>query len=309
MIADDKENATPGETQLRILLVSKDILFARVTKAKLETWGHVVRVESDVAAALQLGSDSSFEVAIIDFDMPGAGGETLCRQLRALPRPGYLYLLAFGSDDRDSAAARLDAGADSVARKPLKPGELRACLDHARRLLSLTNTLFHSHDGDVVSAVLSRQAFERFMRILHAQYARSDTTGLLMFVTATAIGDLVSRHGLAAVSRAEMALARRLAAIPRAGDVVGWLELGRFCILLGNTNSLSGQAIAWRIADQLKDFRADLGGTPVPPSLVLSMVDFPGISRAPHELLEDGAAATIAVIGAPDPTSNAPTPV
>ena len=293
----DSEKTRREQSGLKILLVSKDSLFARVAKAKLAGWGHTVHHELDLAAARQWCRLDPLDLVIIDFDLPDGAGAALCRQLRGTARPGYVYLLGYGSTtDRQLAIAALEAGADSFAHKPLHPGELRACIEHARRLLSLSNTLFHGSGADLVSGVLARNAFERLFRVIFAQCERSRSTGLLTFVEVTNMAEILRHDGIDGLNAIEMELAGRVAALPRASDMVGRLKQGQFCLMLTNTSSLTGHAVADRLSEVLQDLGASSAAATRRPQLAISMVDFPGGWATPYEVLERAPRTSVAAI-------------
>ncbi len=300
--SSDSQQSDHLQLSLRVLLVSKDTLFARIARAKLEGWGHTVCIEEDLAAAIQWYRIDPFHMVIVDFDLPDGGGERLCRDLRGIPRPDYLYLLGYGgAADKERSIQVLEAGADSYSVKPLHPAELRLRLEQAARLLSANKALLREHGTDPLTGLLGRQTFERVFAVLHAECLRSGSTGSLMFVDVVNTHELRRRFGPPALDAVDADVARRLARVPRASDIVTRLDQGRFCLLLTNTSSLQSHVVALRIGEALKDLHTVVEGGSISPRMTVSVTDFPVPAASPAQLLERLPSPPLTVIGPESP--------
>lgn len=293
---------------LKILIVSKDSLFARVARTRLTTMGHAVQIEDDLAGAVKRCRLDPFRLVIVDFDLPDGGGRVLCDALRGLSRVDYLYLLAFGSDtSKDGMVTALEAGADAYAHKPLHAGELRFCMQQADRLLSLSGELQQKSSQDLVTGLLSAASFDRFISNLYAQYRRNDGSGVLMFVTVANVGDYIRDFGAEAVDAIERAAAARLAQLPRTSDIVAKLRGGEFCLVLTGTTSLQCQAIGLRVAEALTDLAVPLGDEILRPRIAVTVADFPVPQMNVIEMLESAPRTVVAHIGpATSPPNDGP---
>src|SRR5581483_10180365 len=82
------------------------------------------------------------KLAILDWEMPGATGLSLCRRVRdrGNPQPPYLILLTARGTKQDLIHG-LAGGADDFLAKPLDPSELRVRLQVACRMLGLQAAL------------------------------------------------------------------------------------------------------------------------------------------------------------------------
>jgi len=298
---EDETQTAELRDGFRILIVSKDALFARVAKAKLESWGHSVHLESDEAAAAGWFLVDPIRLAIIDFDMPDGGGERLCRELRGSSRVGYVYLLCYGTGtDKERTMLALESGADSYTHKPLHSGELKLRLNHARRLLALDDAVFQGAGADIVTGVISRAAFDRFLGVLYAQARRAGLTGILMFVEVVNQGDIYRRWGVHAAHAVEQEIAGRLSGIHRSSDFVAKIAEGRFCLLLTNTSVTQTQAVALRVAEVLTGLVVDVGSRRLSPRITISTIGFPTESLEAHEVLDHAPRVTLAVVGGPE---------
>jgi DNA-binding response OmpR family regulator len=119
---------TASDPPLRVLLVEDDFDVAEGLGEYLAR--HRVEVDFAVTAgeALHITQGARFDVLVLDVQLPGEDGISLCRRLTAAhggPLP-VLFLTAMGSLDAKLAA--FDAGALDYVVKPFEPAELLARL-------------------------------------------------------------------------------------------------------------------------------------------------------------------------------------
>ena len=110
----------PTEKPLRVLIVEDDTLNAAMLRAVLEQLGHRVLHAQDGGRAIDLLRVSEFDIVMLDGRMPGMDGPETARTLRALESPASrLPVVAVIGGDADEAQGMLDAGCDTVLRKPV----------------------------------------------------------------------------------------------------------------------------------------------------------------------------------------------
>ncbi|GAB4217745.1 MAG: response regulator transcription factor [Synechococcales cyanobacterium] len=114
---------------MRILLVEDDPDLAHALKAALTDAGYVVDLTLDGEAAWILLSEDpmAYNVAIVDWMLPGIPGLDLCRQLRGKGIPLPILMLT-AKDHMQDKVTGLDAGADDYLIKPFDLPELLARL-------------------------------------------------------------------------------------------------------------------------------------------------------------------------------------
>lgn len=108
----------------RILLIQSDADSAAALQRFLEGEGYEVSLARDGMAGLNLARRATADLIMIDADLPGIDGVTLCGTLRAQVRTPII-LLTGGGDELQQVVA-LDRGADLCMAKPVATGELRA---------------------------------------------------------------------------------------------------------------------------------------------------------------------------------------
>ena len=82
----DAEASAPQGEPIRVLLVD-DSRTVRASYARLlAAQGYIVEVATHAAEAMAKAQEQPFDIAIIDYFMPGENGDALCQRLRADPR-------------------------------------------------------------------------------------------------------------------------------------------------------------------------------------------------------------------------------
>lgn len=110
---------------MKLLLIEDEPSVVSFIRRYLTEAGYDVSVALDGNEGLQMATDNTFQLIILDVMLPGMNGIAVCRQLRkqqnATP---ILMLTALGSTE--NVVAGLDSGADDYLVKPFKQAELLA---------------------------------------------------------------------------------------------------------------------------------------------------------------------------------------
>jgi CheY-like chemotaxis protein len=115
----------PALEGLRILIVDDNETNRRILATQVRSWGMApVEAGSAETARQLLAAGGVFDVALLDYQMPGMDGEALAAALRENPATARLPLLLLSSAGRRPAAGLFAA---SLA-KPVKPSLLLAAL-------------------------------------------------------------------------------------------------------------------------------------------------------------------------------------
>lgn len=116
---------------LHILLAEDNDMNAFVAQKMLEKEGHRVTVVADGLLAVQAVKDQSFDVILMDINMPKMDGLTATQKIRAEVEPAKtIPILAFSAnvlpEDKDRF---LQSGMDGFIGKPIQMEELRSALE------------------------------------------------------------------------------------------------------------------------------------------------------------------------------------
>ena len=124
-------NESPSN-QFRILLVEDDTALASMVSDYLATQGFDVAVEPRGDVAVSRINDEVPDAVILDVNLPGLDGFSVCRSVRD-SYPGAIIMLTARGEEVDEVLG-LEAGADDYLAKPVRPMALLARLKaHLRR--------------------------------------------------------------------------------------------------------------------------------------------------------------------------------
>lgn len=177
----------------KVLLVDDDKMITGPLADRLKEAGYDVLVANDGRSGLEMATNQSPDVVVLDVMMPGMDGWEVCKSLRARSSVPILMLTARGQEfDR---VLGLELGADDYMTKPFSTRELVARLRALRRRVQLDQTPQEVETkieaGPVTLLLDTRQAFVKG-REVSLRYKEFELLSLL-----------VSRAGKV-VSRAEL---------------------------------------------------------------------------------------------------------
>ena len=163
-------------TAAHILLVEDEVKLARFLELELGSEGYRLSVTHDGIEGLTLARETSPDLAILDWMLPGLTGVELCRRLRATGNKIPIILLT-AKDEVGDRVAGLDAGADDYLVKPFSIEELLARIRaHLRRT--------HETDADLLQfedLSLHRRTREVFRNQRHIELTAKEF-GLLEYL-------------------------------------------------------------------------------------------------------------------------------
>jgi DNA-binding NtrC family response regulator len=124
------------EPRAEVLLVDDEPSFREVLAEELSGSGLRVTPVADAEAALHAIEESSFDVAIVDLNLPGMSGEELIGELRERAA-GMEIVVLTGHGTMESAVRTLKSGAYDFLTKPCSLDELEAVIQRAFEKRSL----------------------------------------------------------------------------------------------------------------------------------------------------------------------------
>lgn len=106
----------------KVLIVDDDVHILNANETYLARQGYQVSRAENGELALRLASSAAFDAIVLDVDMPGMDGVTVCRRLREVSGVPIIFLSAYArTDDRIRG---LMAGGDDYIGKPYSLVEL-----------------------------------------------------------------------------------------------------------------------------------------------------------------------------------------
>ena len=128
---------------MRVLIADDDVVLRHAVRSYLTRWQYdVVECGDGHQAWAALQEPSAPPLAILDWNMPGRDGVTLCRDLRKVDALSGMYVILLTSNhEKKDVIAGLESGADDYITKPVDWDELHARLRIGSRIVSLQKTL------------------------------------------------------------------------------------------------------------------------------------------------------------------------
>jgi two-component system KDP operon response regulator KdpE len=120
--------------RLSALVVDDEPSFRRVLRTSLTASGFAIEEARSGEEAVAILTPGTFDLVLLDVNMPGIGGVEACREIRAqLPKIGIVMVTV--QDGESEMVKALDAGADDYITKPIRFRELVARLRAVLRRL------------------------------------------------------------------------------------------------------------------------------------------------------------------------------
>ena len=111
---------------MRALIVDDSRYMRRVLRGMLEREGFECDEADDASAGLELlYSEPEFDLALVDWNMPGLSGLEMVKMIRAQDFEGMKVMMVTGHCDSDGIRQALEAGADEYLMKPFDGESLR----------------------------------------------------------------------------------------------------------------------------------------------------------------------------------------
>jgi two-component system, OmpR family, response regulator len=172
---------------MRVLVAEDDVRLAALLRETLEEAGWRVGVANDGRTAFdRLLTDTGYDVALLDWMLPGMDGISVARRLRDLGIAVPILMLTARGDVRDRIDG-LDAGADDYLPKPFDLDELLARLRALYRRSSFRGESA-ARVGDLVVDPVSRQVSRGGVEI-----ALSTREFDILYLLASHAGQVVTR--------------------------------------------------------------------------------------------------------------------
>ncbi|HEY3704605.1 MAG TPA: response regulator transcription factor [Terracidiphilus sp.] len=108
----------------RVLVIDDDPQIRRVMRSTLTSHGYEVNDARSGEEGLEELRRSTYDLVLLDLNMPGMGGMETCRMIRSGPEIAIIMLTVNNTEQQKVQA--LDAGADDYVTKPFGMPELLA---------------------------------------------------------------------------------------------------------------------------------------------------------------------------------------
>ena len=270
----------PSADVMRVLVADDEPLSRLRLERLLASWDYSVTAVSDGEEAWQvLSGERAPTLAILDWEMPGLDGVTVCRRVRKLQGVPYVYLILHSSrSELDDLVQAMDAGADDYLRKPCQPYELEVRLRAGKRIIQLQDELIAARESlreqairDSLTGAASRRAI---LDTLDQELSRNGrSTGGngfgALIVDLDHFKKVNDTLGHLAGDEVLCEVVERILSQIRPYDALGRIGGEEFLVLLGDCDKDQMTAAAERIRQLVAEtpFRTSSGALPVTLSL------------------------------------------
>ncbi|QIM20966.1 response regulator transcription factor [Phycicoccus sp. HDW14] len=175
----------------RVLLIEDDARVRRTLRLALEDEGYAVGEAADGEQGLEAMGRDDPDVVLLDLNLPGLDGFSVCRRIRHDSRVPVIMVTA--RTDSHDVVAGLEAGADDYVTKPLVAKELSARI---RALLRRVEPAPGTHPRRVEAGDLSIGLDDGIVTLGGASVSLTRTEFRLLVELALAEGRICSREDL-----------------------------------------------------------------------------------------------------------------
>lgn len=111
---------------MKILVIEDNSMIRESLCEMLTYWGYVAEAAADGQAGWELLRWESYDLVLLDLNLPGLDGMEVCRRLRKKSAPQPLVLMLTARDTVADNVEGLETGADDYLVKPFDPALLKA---------------------------------------------------------------------------------------------------------------------------------------------------------------------------------------
>lgn len=137
----DSPKTPKASKKIKILVAEDNPVVRKGLNNFLIKWGYEpIEADNGDAAWHALENDSTIQLAILDWNLPGLSGMQVCQRIRSRQDGPYVYSLIFSArKSNEEQVLALEGGADDYLVKPAKPSLLRARLEVGIRIIAVIN--------------------------------------------------------------------------------------------------------------------------------------------------------------------------
>lgn len=168
---------------MKVLIADDDALSRKILEDALSKWGYEILMAHNGNEAWDILEKSDRpNLAVLDWIMPGMDGVEICKRLRKLSLPNYVYvILLTARNKREDVIYGLESGADDYIIKPFHHEELKSRLKIGQRIIELEHRILRLASTDYLTGLLNRRAFlERLERELNRCQREASPMGIII---------------------------------------------------------------------------------------------------------------------------------
>jgi diguanylate cyclase (GGDEF)-like protein len=239
-----------------ILIVDADDLVCLRLREQVVAAGYDVRTAASVGQALRFLENASASIIVVDLLAAEIDSLDLCRHIRELAGPAYIYVAQLTAGDEESEIlAALGAGADDYVSKRTSDAKLRVLLQSAKRVLALDHALRDATQkirrltmNDPLTGVYNRRYFVQHLGREMKRVQRFGGDLALLLLDVDHLQKINDTYGYVIGNLALKHLTRQIAKyLPRATDWCARLRGQEFAVVLEGTKLVDAHNCAEKL--------------------------------------------------------------
>ena len=244
----------------KVLVGDDDPAILRLVSRWLQKAGYPTRTALDGQEALDLIESECPDFVITDWEMPRVNGLELCRRVRDMALPHYVYILFVTvRTARAEMIAGLEVGADDFLAKPVSEAELLARMRSGSRVLELERRLGLMARTDGLTGLMTQRSFYESLAKEWHRARRFHLPLSCVMMDLDFFKQANDVHGHPAGDTLLKSVAELLASTCRASDSICRYGGEEFCIMLPETSEADAAMWAERARKRLADLRVPAG--------------------------------------------------
>lgn len=159
------------DSDMKVLIVDDDMAIRVSLERALRLQDFEVETASNGALAIEKVLSSSFDVVLLDYQMPDPNGLSVCRQLRSEGNETPIFMVT-ARDALSDRVACLDGGADDYLVKPFALEELLAKLRVLdRRTRSISKQVLSFSDLSLDTSTMRATRDQRLIELTKTEFS------------------------------------------------------------------------------------------------------------------------------------------
>lgn len=244
----------------KVLVGDDDPAMRRLLARWLDGAGYPTRTVADGQEAIEAIELECPNFIITDWEMPRINGLELCRLVREMVLPHYVYIIFLtAKTDTTEMITGLEVGADDFLSKPVSQGELLARMRSGSRVLELERRLSLMARTDALTGLMTQRSFYESLEKEWHRSRRQHFPLSCVMMDLDFFKQVNDVHGHPAGDSVLKSWAELLLDNCRASDFVCRYGGEEFSILLPESNEIDAAAWAERTRRRLAALRIPSG--------------------------------------------------
>ncbi len=277
---------------MKILLVNSTKSFYNAVQQSIGDQGHKVTESEGTENAVEDIQSFDCDAVIVNWANEDFDIESLCRKIKKIKRPRYLYVIVVTKRDKqDALIGIIKAGGDDFIFKPFGREELLARLEITKHYIKLENSVKDSRKKvlkfvkeDHHTGLLNRRSL---MDEVLKEMGRSSREMKFMSCIMTDISnfkDITEKYGAEAGDQLLFDFSTRLKSSCRPYDKLGRYGISNFIVFLPDTGKRNAHKVADRILDSTtsKPFILNDNKVPATISIGIAELDPNDVAKSNH---------------------------